>query len=104
MHNDNVKRKNDRHSEPFAQPRTPEGSMRGAEGLTDGKFTDLNRKPAEYWACPPEVNKALAEITPGHPLKMGASSSIKEHAPAKIPSEGGPDSQRDGGHIPNRHA
>lgn len=99
-----TKRRNNRHSDPIPQPRTPEQSMRGAEGFTDGKFTDLNRKPAEYWACPPEVNKALADATPGHPLKMGASSSIKEHGKTAIPSEGGPDSQRDGGNVPNRHA
>ncbi len=97
-------RRNNRHSEPFAQPKTPEGSMRGSEGFTDGRFTDLNRKPAEPWACPPEVSKALADATPGHPLKMGASSSIREHGSVKIPSEGGPDSQRDGQNTPNRHA
>jgi len=83
------------------QPKGPEAVP--AE-FTSGTFTDLNRKPAEPWACPPEVSKALSEATPGRPLKMGASSSVTEHGSAKIPSEGGPDSQRSSASIPNRHA
>lgn len=72
--------------------------------FTSGKFTDLNRKPAEAWSCSPEVSKALSDATPGRSLKMGASSSVTEHGSAKIPLEGGPDSQRSHGSIPNRHA
>ena len=97
-----MKRRNDRHSDPIPQSRTPETAMRGAEDFTNGAFKDLNRKPAEGWNCSAEVNKAFGELD--RPLKYGASSSVTEHGKAAIPSEGGPDSNRSHGSIPNRHA
>ena len=86
------------------QVQAPEDAMRGAEGLTNGAFKDLNRKPADAWSCSAEVNKALSDATSGRGAKAGASSSVTEHGSAKILLEGGPDSQRSHGSIPNRHA
>jgi hypothetical protein len=65
--------------------------------MTSSAFRDLNRKPAEPWNVPDEVNRALTAATPGHPLKAGASSRIMKHEKGvKIPLEGGPDSARNG--------
>lgn len=87
-------------------PPDPVPQAKTSEAVPALPTTELNRKPAGgAWASPPEVNYALAEATPGRPMRMGASSRIISHeARTKIPLEGGPDSQRDEVSIPNRHA
>lgn len=57
---------------PTASP-----NLRDAIGGAGGGFTDLNDKNAERWATLPACDRALADATPRHPLRAGASSSVK---------------------------
>ena len=63
-------------------------------GMTSSTFKDLNAKPAAKWAVEAEIAAAGRAIH--GEVKAGASSSVTSSGRARIPLEGGPDSQRDG--------